>query len=138
MTVATQQALPLSRRAVSQPVTDDVLDAQKTLLAAINLCATLSGLDDNEIALALEIQPAQWSRIRAGQAHMPPDKINQLMDLCGNEAPLLWLAQHRGYGLVLLKSEAERQRDEARQIAERLEAENAILLKAIAALGGKQ
>jgi hypothetical protein len=113
-----------------------MLQAQKSLLAAINLCATLSGLDDNEIALELEIQPAQWSRIKAGQAHMPPDKIGALMDLCGNEAPLLWLARDRGYGLVLLKSEAERQRDEALEQAARTQMENEALLKALKALGG--
>lgn len=113
MTVDTQHHLPLSRRAVPIIVTVEMLDAQKDMLAALNLCAQLSGLDDNEIALSLEIQPAQWSRIRHGDAHMPANKWGDLMDLCRNEAPLLWLANSRGYGLHLLKSEAERQRDEA-------------------------
>lgn len=127
MTVDAQHPLALSRRAVRVTPTDDMIDAQRDMLAALNLCAQLSGLDDNEIALALEIQPAQWSRIRHGDAHMPANKWGDLMDLCGNEAPLLWLARNRGYGLVLLKSEAERQRDEAQAELQAKERENALL-----------
>jgi len=37
------------------------------------------------------------------------------MDLCGNEAPLMWLANSRGKSLVMLKTEAERQIDELKQ-----------------------
>lgn len=113
MTVAEQHHLPLSRHANPVAVTAEMVGRQSSFLAAINLCVQLCGLDGKEIASALGIQQAQWSRIMSGEAHMPPDKINDLMDLCGNEAPLVWLANSRGYGLHLLRSEAERQRDEA-------------------------
>lgn len=136
MTVDAQHHLPLSRRANVVPVTEAMISAQKSLLAAINLCAQLSGLDDNEIALALELDPAQWSRIRSGKAHMPPDKIELLMDLCCNEAPLLWLARSRGYGLVLLKSEAERQRDEAEERARQAEQKVEMLRDLLLRRGG--
>lgn len=129
MTVDNQQHLPLSRRAASVVVTADMVEQQKSLLAAINLCVLLSGLDDKEVCSSLEIQPAQWSRIQNGDAHFPPNKLNDLMDLCGNEAPLLWLANARGYGLHLLKSEAERQRDEAQAELAAKERENALLRK---------
>ena len=127
MTVDNQQHLPLSRRANPVAVTVDMVSRQQSLLGAINLCVQLSGLDDKEIASALEIQQAQWSRIKHGDAHFPPDKIGDLMDLCGNEDPLLWLANARGYGLHLLKSEAERQRDEAQSELAAKERENALL-----------
>ena len=113
MTVDHQQHLTLSRRANRVAVTAEMLEAQKSLLAAINLCVTLSGLSDQEVAAELEIQPAQFSRIKTGESHFPPNKLGPLMDLCGNEAPLLWLAHSRGKGVHLLKSEAERQRDDA-------------------------
>lgn len=121
MTVENQHQLPLSRRSNRVEVSPDMLGAQKSMLAAINLCVSLSGLDDKEISLALEIQPAQWSRILSGEAHMPPNKLGALMDLCGNEAPLLWLANSRGYGLVLLKSEAERRAEAAEARAQKAE-----------------
>lgn len=127
MTVDLQHHLPLSRHATKVAVTVDMIEQQKSLLAAINLCVTLSGLDDKEIASTLEIQPAQWSRIQNGDAHFPPNKLNDLMDICGNEAPVLWLANSRGYGLHLLKSEAERRADEERAKADKLAAENALL-----------
>lgn len=120
VTVA-QQTLPLSRHANKVAVTQDMVESQKSLLAAINLCVSLSGLEDKEIAAALEIQPAQWSRIQHGEAHFPPNKLNDLMDLCGNEAPLLWIASSRGYALVLLKSEAERRADAAEERARKAE-----------------
>ena len=48
-----------------------------------------------------------------GDAHFPVNKLITLMDLCGNEAPLMWLANSRGYGLVVLKSESERRAEGA-------------------------
>lgn len=121
MTVEIQQQLPLSRRANKVEVTQAMVAAQPTMLAAINLCVSLSGLEDKEIALELDIQPAQWSRILSGDAHFPPNKLGSLMDLCGNEAPLLWMADSRGYGLVLLKSEAERRAEAAEARARKAE-----------------
>lgn len=48
-----------------------------------------------------------------GEGHFPVDKLNLLMEMCGNQSPLIWLAHSNGLGLVILKSEAERQLDEA-------------------------
>ena len=52
------------------------------------------------------------------------------MDMCGNEAPLMWLANFRGYGLVVLQTESER-RAEAAEIALRSEREKNKLLTAL-------
>jgi hypothetical protein len=38
-----------------------------TLLAAINYCIEVSGLDDKEIALALKIDAGHFSNIRKGK-----------------------------------------------------------------------
>lgn len=54
---------------------------------------------------------------------MTPD----CMDMCGNEAPLMWLANHRGYGLVVLQSEAEKRAENA-ELALRAEREKTKLL----------
>lgn len=54
---------------------------------------------------------------------MTPD----CMDMCGNEAPLMWLANHLGYGLVVLQSEAEK-RAETAELALRAEREKTKLL----------
>lgn len=96
------------------------------LLAAINYCIEVSGLDDKEIALALGIDAGHLSNIRKGKAgcNFPTNKLDDLMTLCGNEIPLIWQAHKRGKGLVLLQSEAEKQlraaQDRAQKAEERL------------------
>ena len=90
---------------------------QKDFLGALNLCMNTSGLEDKEIYMALDIDPGHFSNIRKGKpgANFPPNKLNTLMDLCGNEIPLTWLAHSRGKGLVMLESEAQRQLREANE-----------------------
>lgn len=97
----------------------EVVTAQRSMLAAVLTCISVSGRDTKAIYLDLEIDKGHWSRIMDGKAHFPIDKLEQLMDLCGNDIPLQWLAWRRGKGLHLLESEQQRlmrQKDE--EIAE--------------------
>jgi predicted XRE-type DNA-binding protein len=114
-----QGGLLLSR---AQPLLDVAMEsimARRTLLGALNLCIELSGLEDKEIYLPLGIDAGHFSNLRKGKGHFPIDKIGDLMDMCRNEVPLVWLAHRRGYGLVVLRSEAERRADMlAAQLAE--------------------
>ena len=105
--------LPLARKADLVEVPLDLVVKQHTLSAAIALCVQVSGLEEKEVYLSLEIDAGHWTRIMKGDAHFPVNKLNNLMDLCGNEAPLMWLANSRGYGLVVLKTEAERRAEMA-------------------------
>lgn len=105
--------LPLARRADESAVSMAIVAAQPCMTKAISLCVQASGLDDKEVYLSLGIDAGHWSRITKGDAHFPTNKLNDLMNLCGNEAPLQWLAHSRGKGLVLLKSEAERRAEVA-------------------------
>ena len=126
MSEVEQGGLLLSR---AQPadVPLPLVTQRKTFLAAINLCIDLSGLEDKEIYLPLGIDAGHFSNLRKGRGHFPPDRINDLMDLCGNEVPLIWLAHSRGKGLVVLQSESERIAAElAAQLAE-ANRENALL-----------
>lgn len=100
---------------------------QPSLSGAVALCVQLSGLDDKEIYLSLGIDAGHWTRIMKGDAHFPLNKLNELCDMCGNEAPLRWWAHSRGYGLVMLKSEAERMAQEAQRLLEESERENRLL-----------
>lgn len=111
--------LPLARTADRVDVPLELVVKQPTFAGAIALCVHLSGLEDKEVYLALEIDAGHWSRIMKGDAHFPVNKLNDLMDMCGNEAPLMWLANSRGYGLVILKTESERRAEAAeRALAE--------------------
>jgi predicted XRE-type DNA-binding protein len=103
-----QGSLPLTRAADWIDLPTPMVMQQKTLLGAVNLCITQSGLEDKEIYLTLGIDAGHFSNIRKGVGHFPINKLNELCDLCGNEAPLIWWANSRGKGLVLLVTEAER------------------------------
>jgi hypothetical protein len=132
-----QPELPLARQADFVDVPLDLVIKQPSLGSAISLCVQLSGLEDKEVYLSLGIDAGHWSRIMKGDAHFPVNKINNLMDMCGNEAPLMWLTHSRGYGLVLLKSEAERRAEEAEARAAKAEEKLAWALDLIERKGAK-
>lgn len=112
LSAADHPELTLVRRVEKQEVAIELIRRQSSLTAAVALCISLSGLEEKEIYIPLDIDPGHWTRIRKGEAHFPLDKLNLLMELCGNQAPLLWLADSNGYGLVMLKSELERRLEE--------------------------
>jgi hypothetical protein len=76
-------------------VPEEVIQQCKNEMAAINLCINLSGLTDETISDKLRIHPTHLSRMRKGRAHFPPNKLNDLMDLCGNEVVLQYMAWRR-------------------------------------------
>mgnify|MGYP000120737825 CR=1 FL=1 len=131
LTAVDQPQLALTRKVDRFNLALELVINQRTLLGAIALCVQMSGLEDKEVYMALGIDAGHWNRImKKGEAHFPVSKLSDLMDLCGNEAPLMWLAHHRGYGLVVLQSEAEK-RAEAAELALRAEREKTKLLMEI-------
>lgn len=109
------------------PIDASVIARMGTLTQAVMLCQQLAGLDDKELCKALGIDAGQWSRIKTGQAHFPQERLCKLMDVCGNEAPLLWLAFHRGYELRPRLTEVEKQLVIERREKQRVEDENKLL-----------
>lgn len=124
-----QGQLPLTRTPAQPEIPLDVIMQRKDLLGAINLCIDISGLDDKELHLSLGIDAGHWSNIRKGKGgtHFPTNKLVQLMGMCGNQIPLIWLARVSGYGLHMLETEAERQLRLEREANEQLQRENALL-----------
>ena len=90
--------IPLRLARAPQAVDPAIVLAQPTMLGAIKLCISLGGFEaDKQVYGALRIDASHWTRITRGDAHFPVDKLTDLMDLCGNEAPLIWLTHARGY-----------------------------------------
>jgi len=102
-------------REVRETLADEQLELIPSLSKACFRCIDESGLQDKSICYELEIDPGVLSRARTGQANFPPDKIDALMDLCGNEIPLRWQALKRHYGLVKLKGKLEAELEIERQ-----------------------
>lgn len=127
--------IPLRLARVPQHVDPDLVLAQPTFLGAIKLCVSLGGFDgDKEVYADLGIDAGHWSRITRGEAHFPVDKLSALMDLCGNEAPLIWLAHARGYdprSLRKLETETERALRESNERCAQLENDKRVLIEAL-------
>lgn len=122
-----QHAFALVRKAEKPELPLNVIAAQPTMSAAIKLCVQASGLEHKEIYMALGLQQAQWSKTLNGDYHFDPEKLHDLMNVCGNEAPLVWLAHKRGYALVLLKSKVEKALEDAEKALEK-EREKTLML----------
>lgn len=81
----------------------------ETLLQAIHLCVHLSRLPHYAIAEKLGIDRGHWTRMMQGQAHFPTNKLASLMQLCGNYAPLQWLAKATGQEIAIDQRELRKQ-----------------------------
>lgn len=101
----TQAALPI--------VTVNAAEVARkaSLGAAIDLCAELGGYVPKQVTAELGLDKAQWSRWTSNQEGVNWPKLVALMDLAGNDAPLLWMCHARGYDLhAMRKRETELER----------------------------
>lgn len=101
----------MSQLALPVEVTPAQIALEKTLGAAIELCAKAAGLEGKQIQDALHTDKSQWSRWVSGGEGIVWPKFAALMDACGNDALLLWMIHVRGYdlhSLHKLESETEK------------------------------
>jgi hypothetical protein len=130
-----QHELPLRPRMVS--VDAELIARQPSMTKALHLCQTLSGKSDQQFTGEGGIvkDAAQWSRIMgAGQHNFPHDKLNQFMDIAGNESPMLWLLHSRGYDIAQLhqrESETERRLRLSEEARAKAEEKCRVLMEAI-------
>mgnify|MGYP003423554940 CR=1 FL=1 len=85
---------------------------EKSLGDAIQLCLRASGQEVKELTLPFNMDKGQFSRWISGDEGIKWHKLQALMDACGNDAPLLWMAYDRGYDLHSMhKRESETERE---------------------------
>jgi len=102
---------------------------EKTLGDAILLCIKASGMEAKELRLPFNLDKAQLSRWQSGDEGIKWPKLQALMDTCGNDAPLLWMAHDRGYEVGSLHKRETLLERELRETRE----ENAALRRALKA-----
>lgn len=124
--------LPLSRFPDAADVPMELVRRQANAAAAFCLSVQASGLEDKEIYLPLGIDAGTFSRIKKGEANLPADKEPDFCRVVGNMIYPEWRAYQLGCTLVMIKSEAERQRDEAEKRAEDAEAKVRLLKEILA------
>lgn len=107
----TQQAL----LTVEVPLSE--VGRKPSLGKAIEYCAELAGYAyDKELERALEqcgvkVDATQLTRWKQGAEGIRWEKLAALMDVCGNDAPVLWMLHQRGWDLSSLrKRETETER----------------------------
>lgn len=96
---------------------------EKTLGGAIGLCAKAAGYEGKQVQEFLHTDKAQFSRWEGGTEGIVWQKLSALMDVCGNDAPLLWMCQARGYDLHAM-----------RKVESEVERENRLLREEVSAL----
>lgn len=127
--------LPLRLKRADQRIDPAIVTAQPSMLGAIKLCVSAAGFEsDKQVYGELGIDAGHWSRITRGDAHFPVDKLPELMRLCGNEAPLVWLVNACGYAPASLRkreTETERALRAARERVAALENDKRVLIEAL-------
>ena len=97
---------------IPQEVSPIEVMRKKSLGQSIELCLEVAGLEPKQVMGALKLDKAQFSRWHSGQEGVTWPKLDALMDHCGNDAPLLWMVQARGFDLASLRrTESELQRE---------------------------
>jgi hypothetical protein len=107
-------------------VTAQEVAREQSLGGAISLCAKAAGLTPKEVQDGLKADRAQFSRWTDDKEGILWPKLVALMDLCGNDGPLLWMLHARGYDLSSLRrkeTELERRLREAEEKLAKVEAE---------------
>ena len=116
---------------VDVPITEVI--RKPSLGKAIEYCAELAGYAyDKELEAALnkagvKVDATQLTRWKQGGEGIKWEKFCGLMDVCGNDAPLLWMANARGYDLATIRRRETETERENRQLRE----ENAALRRVL-------
>lgn len=126
-TLDAQAELPLARPAQRSSVPIEMVRQQRTAAAAFSLACTVSGLEDKEIYLALQIDAGYFSNIKKGKATLQADLVAAFCRTVGNTVYLEWQAFQVGCTLVMIKTEAERQLEEALAAKALADAENKLM-----------
>ena len=126
-----QSELALARKASAVTVPIEMIRAKRTAAAAFTLACDVSGLDDKEIYLAVEIDAGYFSNIKKGKATLQADLTNTFCAVVDNTIYVEWLAYQVGCQLVQIESETERLLRQAREQIEMLKHDKRVLTEAL-------
>lgn len=103
-------ALVQSQIPVDVPAAD--VRRQADLGSAIALCMSLGGKSHKVVEGDLELASGQLTRWISGQEGIKWERLDALMTLCGNDAPILWMVHRRGWDLhAMRRLETETERE---------------------------
>lgn len=126
-----QAELTLARKADAVVVPIEMVRAKRTAAAAFTLACDVSGLEDKEIYLQLDIDAGYFSNIKKGKATLQADLVNTFCAIVDNTILVEWLAYQVGCQLVQIESETERLLRQAREQIEMLKHDKRVLTEAL-------
>jgi hypothetical protein len=92
---------PAANKAPAAPCLPAEVIRKPTILKAIEYGQECAGLAEKQVYDHLGWKKEVWSRIFTADTKNPAffdaRRLVPFMDLCGNDAPLIWLAHKRGY-----------------------------------------
>ena len=118
-------------------ITPQEVEREGSLGGAISLCAKAAHMTPKEVQDALKADRAQFSRWTDDKEGITWAKLAALMDLCGNDAPLFWMLNARGYDLHSLRRQETETERELRKTRDRLAAVEAANLVLVNAMNGR-
>ena len=119
---------PLSLRHPGAPtytLTELVREANRcgSLGAAIARCAQLAGLDLEKQAIPNGMDKARYSRIVSGREGILWHQLEAFCSHCGNDLPIIWMTQARGWDALTLRRQETESEREIRELKELLQKE---------------
>lgn len=118
----------MNQIAISIEVRPEEVMRKQSLGSAIELCAELGGFAlDKTLQQELKVDKAQFSRWLSGTEGVQWAKFVELMDKCGNDAPVFWMLHQRGYDLYSVRKQESATERENRLLRE----ENAALKRVL-------
>jgi hypothetical protein len=88
---------------------------RKSFVDAWNFAQDFAVLDNKQVYDVLGVDPSHVTKIQSERASPPGKVFNSYLDLVGNEFPLIWWAESRGYDWLSIRKHRSA---EQRRIAE--------------------
>lgn len=118
----------MNQIAITNEVRPEEIARKQSLGSAIELCAEIGGYAlDKTLQSELGVDKAQFSRWQSGSEGVTWPKFQKLMDLCGNDAPVLWMLHQRGYDLNSVRKQETATERENRLLREEVTALRRVL-----------
>lgn len=110
------------------PVSLGEIERKQTLGAAITLTYDAAGLVPKQLLDKGHFDKAQLSRWESGAEGVCWPKLATLMDVCGNDVPVLWMLHQRGYDMASVRRRESELEQRLRLVEEERDALKRVLL----------
>jgi len=100
-----------------EDIPESVVFSCKDIVSVVRLMISSRGYDFDQVGCALGYSSSHWSEILNGKKNLPLNKLDEAMNFCESDLPLVWWNHHRGYESPKPRqSRLEKELDETKQM----------------------